>query len=348
MAKKRKITRKRKMKEDAYVYAIILMIFSILLAVLIYIKSGYIGEHLSPALGGLIGWIKYFVPIGTFAIGISLIKDEKEFVMPKIMQYIVIILCICAFMTALQLSSDKGSLNINDDFSKVVADGYDLGMKNKGGGVAGVLVSVPMIKLLGIVGTNVVLIGVAILLTIFTFGIKPAEIIDRMLNRIEERRQYEEDNDEDEYEQEIKREKKVREKKVKKEKPHSTIIKDPFGDEEVEESRKDISFEEKPTKVIEKENKTDDYIEANLFKETQEEKEEKTKQVLQLEHAQVVENQNYEFPPIILLEQGATKKGARGKTALTDNAVKLEKTLRSFGVSAKVLDASVRTCNYKI
>ena len=59
MGRKRKVTRKKKAKQDAYVHAIVVMIFSLLLAVLIYVQSGYIGEHLSPMLGGLMGWIKY-------------------------------------------------------------------------------------------------------------------------------------------------------------------------------------------------------------------------------------------------------------------------------------------------
>jgi len=90
-----------------------------------------------------------------------------------------------------------------------------------------------------------------------------------------------------------------------------------------------------------------EFIEANLFKETKEEKQERTKQELQLEHSQVELDENYEFPPIALLELGEAKK-AKSKTQLADNALKLQKTLHSFGVSAKVEDVAVRTCNYKI
>ena len=54
------------------IYVVILIILSILLAVLIYGKTGYIGEHLSPILGGIIGWIKYLIPIGVFVIAISM------------------------------------------------------------------------------------------------------------------------------------------------------------------------------------------------------------------------------------------------------------------------------------
>ena len=44
-----------------------------------------------------------------------------------------------------------------------------------------------------------------------------------------------------------------------------------------------------------------DFIEGNLFKQEEEKKEEKVKQVLQLEHAMAVEEEdNYEYPPVVL------------------------------------------------
>ena len=82
-------------------------------------------------------------------------------------------------------------------------------------------------------------------------------------------------------------------------------------------------------------------IEANLFKEEQETKEEKVKQVLQLEHALTVEDEHYEFPPIQLLAEGDKKSIKGGKKAVADTATRLQKTLYSFGVSAKVENVSV-------
>ena len=84
-----------------------------------------------------------------------------------------------------------------------------------------------------------------------------------------------------------------------------------------------------------------DVIEANLFKQEQEQKEEKVKEVLQLEHTITVEDENYEFPPVQLLSEPEKKAVKGGKKAVTDTAAKLQKTLYSFGVSAKVENASV-------
>ena len=84
-----------------------------------------------------------------------------------------------------------------------------------------------------------------------------------------------------------------------------------------------------------------DFIEENLFKQEQETKEEKVKEVLQLEHTLTVEDENYEFPPITFLSEGEKKGIKGGKKAVTDTASKLQKTLYSFGVSAKVENVSV-------
>ena len=84
-----------------------------------------------------------------------------------------------------------------------------------------------------------------------------------------------------------------------------------------------------------------DFIEKNLFKQEEEKKEEKVKEVLQLEHAVSVEDEHYEYPPVELLSKGTKKTIKGGAKALTDIATKLQKTLYSFGVQAKVENVSV-------
>ena len=83
-----------------------------------------------------------------------------------------------------------------------------------------------------------------------------------------------------------------------------------------------------------------DTHDGGLFKKEEEQKEDKSKEVLVLEHTLTVEDENYEFPTINFLKPGklATK---LGKKAVTDTANKLQKTLYSFGVSAKVENVSV-------
>ena len=101
-----------------------------------------------------------------------------------------------------------------------------------------------------------------------------------------------------------------------------------------------INMLEQEKKAQNTNNSNGDYIEGNLFKQEEEKKEEKKKEVLQLEHALVVEDEHYEYPPVELLSKG--KKASRGSAKmLADTAAKLQKTLYSFGVSAKVENVSV-------
>lgn len=84
-----------------------------------------------------------------------------------------------------------------------------------------------------------------------------------------------------------------------------------------------------------------DVIESNLFKDVEEQKEEKKKAVLQLEHAQIVEDEHYEYPPVEILSKPSKRTIKGGAKALTETATRLQKTLYSFGVSAKVENVSV-------
>ena len=84
---KRKKSKKRDTGKDLQV--VILIVISVLLALAIYVKSGYMGETLSPMLGGLVGWIKYIIPIATFMVAISMVSEEnrenitKKFALPQ-------------------------------------------------------------------------------------------------------------------------------------------------------------------------------------------------------------------------------------------------------------------------
>ena len=79
----------------------------------------------------------------------------------------------------------------------------------------------------------------------------------------------------------------------------------------------------------------------DLFTSQEEEKEAKTKEVLQLDHGITVHDEHYEFPPITLLEEGENKSDKNSEKRLLATAEKLRRTLHSFGVSAKVENVSV-------
>ena len=145
MPRGRRSKKKDRRKIDLQVVGLIIV--SILLAVLIYTKAGYIGENLNPILGGIMGWIKYIIPIGTFAIAIFLACDEdKENFMKKILQYAVLLLCITTIMTVIQVA--QGKLNIESGFEETVIEAYNKGTQNHGGGAVGAICAIALINLI--------------------------------------------------------------------------------------------------------------------------------------------------------------------------------------------------------
>ena len=357
--------RAKKSKFDINVAVVFLFLISILLAILIYTKSGYIGEHLSPILGGIMGAIKYIIPIGTFLIAIYMTTEDKEYLIGKLVQYGIFLICVATMLSVFQFSNN--TFDINDDFSTVEKAGYERGTQNIGGGVIGTAVAYWLIGLLGEVGTVILCIGVAAILLVFMFGIKPAELIadyverkredreDRRQERLEareERRNSRKQVEEIPERKETKRERRLREKEEQRREAEvlAEQLTINLNDDEDKSSKKVKKYDHKDDDIIpfsiggkkkEETKSNPDVLEANLFKAEQETKEEKVKQVLQLEHTITVEDEHYEFPPIQLLAEGDKKTVKGGKKAVADTATKLQKTLYSFGVSAKVENVSV-------
>ena len=240
----------------------------------------------------------------------------------------------------------------------IAKEAYTLGIQNKGGGAIGILLAVPLSKLFSPVGTIILCLGIIILLAVFILGINVSEIINNVAKKTEEDRiekQERKEQAKEERQKEIEERKKLKEKqkeKSEKENLEGEQIKINFGGrliDEDEKGKKKYDYKEddlvpltkETNKISEKEKTQPDVIENNLFKTEEEQKEDKTREVLQLEHAMIVEDENYEYPPIELLSKPEKKKIKGGAKALTDTATKLQKTLYSFGVSAKVENVSV-------
>ena len=344
MAKKRK-SKKKQMKLNTDIKVILLILLGIVLAILIYGNSGYVGNFLNEILGGIMGIFKYIVPVVPFVSAIYMFSNNKEDLLAKIIPSSIILLCCSATMTLYQILNN--ALEYNIQFQEILDRAFYLGKLNKGGGVIGLLISYPLVKLFEPIAALIIIIGIAIIVAVMVFGLKPSEHISKFVNKMEDERK-------------INRTEEQKSNKIKKQ----SVIQEDLGDiayskpetarerkqrEKEERRREALKVDEQLTiNMLEQEkknknsnsNNNDDYIENNLFKQEEEKKEDKKKEVLQLEHALVVEDEHYEYPPVELLSKG--KKASRGSAKmLADTAAKLQKTLYSFGVSAKVENVSV-------
>ena len=357
----KRTTRKQASKLDMAI--VILFILSILSAVLIYTKSGIVGVKLTEVLGGLMGIIRYVIPVGIFALAIKIACEDSYELSYKLVQYVIFLITIATLMATFQIS--QGNIIPTKEITEVVKDAYSIGTTGAGGGAIGSAIAVPLVNLLGTFGTIILSIGIAILLAVFMFGISTKEIVQRIVEHSQERKQ---ERKQARYEaRQIQREEQEHNRQLTKQIEQETTgeqIKINFGgrivDENINNNLKKydhsqdelvpLTGETKKSGIfgarqeiintVEKD-KQGESTENNLFKQEEEQKEDKTKEVLQLEHAIVVEDEHYEYPPVELLAKPKQKTLKGGAKALTDTASKLQKTLYSFGVSAKVEHVSV-------
>lgn len=371
MAKRRKRNvpnKKIKNKLSPDILIISMIVISILLGVLIYTNAGQIGAVISPILGGLIGVIKYVIPIGMFITAISLIKENSSYVNTKLTQFIAFTICISVLMHVYQFS--KIDLASNITFEEIINEAYKLGTTNQGGGAIGAIIGTPLINLISPLGTTILAIAIAVITFMYLIGIRPTDLLIDFIEGREDRKQEKLERREQErqaFEERRDERRKNRHAAIETKHQHEAIatkIKDPqvdliqdeivinhFNDEKPikEEKKKFGLFGRKESdgdlsndESVEIKNSSKPGELENIFKEVQEEKEEKTKAVLQLEHyTHTIDDENYETPPIELLSEGDGKTVKGSKKALTDTATKLQKTLYSFGVSAKVENVSV-------
>ena len=367
--KNRKNKNKKNNKQSLNVAIIGTIIFSILLAVLLYTNSGSVGIKLNEILGGLIGVLRFILPIGSFIIAIKIAyQDEENYITKKLLQYTILIICIAVIMSIYEISS--GAIETSGNISVILRKAYTLGASNRGGGIIGTLAAVVLSRFLGRIGAIVLSIGISIMLFIFVCGIDIAEILGQLIEnwmiKKEERKIEKEElvKQREEYmamrreELIAKRQKKLQEKNdksiikeqnIKNIEPEQIKINlngrlidddqninvkgftDLFGKQK--KSKNEIIIDKSTGEVLQESN--------NLFIQEEEEKQDKTKQVLNLEHTITIEEENYEFPPLDILKQTDKTSLKGGTERLKNTATKLQKTLYSFGVQAKVENVTV-------
>ena len=359
---------------DVDIAMILCIIMAILSFIILFGNKGAMGKVMNPIMGGIIGAVKYVIPFVFISMAISLVKNNREYAGSKIFEYLILISCICSILNIYQISS--GNLDGSKAYSDAINASYALGVKAVGGGALGSIVSYPLIALFGMFGAGFVSIGISLIMIIFIFGIHPSEIIANILDGVDERRAYRRDEIEEQYERmQERRNLRRKEKAVADAAKTSARISDNLKNPPmIDESQITINIDDAEEKPERKKHKfkifglgDDEELEgeiqepdsqvnaeanaaqehnpnelADLFVKQEEEKVDNSKQVLNLQHNEtIIDDENYEFPPVELLKENRDKGNKTGKKALTDTATKLQKTLYSFGVSAKVEHVSV-------
>ena len=325
--KKKNKKQKNGFNIDFAVIGVILL--GILLMVLVYSNAGIIGEFLSPFLGGLMGINKYILPIIVFVLGISLIFIDKKEMYKRIVQYMVLIFAISTVLYLTKSFSSEYELLGN--FQRDIQNAYTWGADGTGGGVLGAIIGIPLINLFGKVGATIVIVGIGILCVVFISGFKFTEFVINIKEKINSE---EKSNDKNDAKEKIIKEKPEKRKGLFKPKEEDSILEEQISINLHDNTKENVEISDNSIRP-ETKAKVDE-----LFKTKEKEKTDNTEQKLMLEHTITVEEENYEFPPIELLSENKNISNKNSKKELLDTASKLQKTLASFGVDAKVVNVS--------
>ena len=114
------------------------------------------------------GVIKYLIPFGIIGVAIAVAKEDGKYVKSKLLQGLILLGCIASVFTIYEISLNN--IDKTKGFESVVQSAYSLG------------------ALFSEFGAAVVSLGAAAILLVFTFRIRPSEIINNLADRLEESR----------------------------------------------------------------------------------------------------------------------------------------------------------------
>ena len=92
MAARKKSTKKQKQSVKFNVQWLILILVSFLMIAFVYFKQGKIGNEISLVLGGIFGFIKYFLPVAMLIFTIFMIAENEKKVTSKVFVFFLFFL----------------------------------------------------------------------------------------------------------------------------------------------------------------------------------------------------------------------------------------------------------------
>lgn len=312
----------------------------LLLVFLSFNNMGVIASAIKDIGKGLFSSVVYLFPVMLILIGGYVIISENTVNCIKEIKKSFIVLVIFA---AILYVFTQSNFNMFDNFIKFSVNVYNQGAAGIiGSSFVGALIASILVKLIGIIGTKVLLILVAIICVLYFLNMSLKQLFYGIYNifayfgnliysiystlfRKDEIETISSDIE------------------VKSSRRKASKIKAEEGIKNTDENLKmaaldqvEFDFSKLGGKPSEKEIQAKQ-VRDDFFKKQKEEKEDKTvKEVLTLDHTRHVEDENYVFPEVNLLSENPDLNARVDEKSIKNTAIKLQKTLASFGVDAKV------------
>ncbi len=352
-------------KYNHEIIGIIVLAFGVLTLLSFYFEKsvGIFGTFVQELLMGLMGFPAFLIPPAIIIYSGFMIfkKDDFNFRMRTFYILLLFLLVSAMIQTGHYDSGDYTNLTVWDSIKKFYEDGKSL----DGGGVAGGLLSMPFLSLFQVLGTIVILTAMSIIDIILLTNISIAnfirnikalfvrsykttvEAVKEMRNRTAEEGAVFEAGvrgEEENLSLEFQPPKKVIDLNIER---TSRELKEKTGKgANKKQDRQDIQeAEEMPKASQEVETETINLIMADAKKQSKKEKEKEKIEPVKIESVQSTHpggEGEYLYPSIELLDDtdddGTNIKNM--KNAALEGARKLEDTLKSFGVEARVINVS--------
>lgn len=324
-----------------------LVVFGLILAVCIGFKNlGTFARICKVILKGALGNSAYSFPILLIIVGTYLIMSEKKV---KVWNALKKGMLVIALFAATLTVFTESNVTMYSNPVKTIFDSINTGIAGANyGGAVGTIVGGLVAGIIGMIPSRILFPILTFIITLFVCNISfkqffggisyglnyIADHLNNLVNtlfRDDEVKQYDSKS-------------MSRKERAKLEKQNELLKEE--GTKNADENLKTGSSDQlifdfnkiggEPTKEdIESQQKRDKY-----FKLQKEEKEDKSlKEVLTLDHTAHTEEDNYVFPSVDLLAK-PTYTDVLDKKAIRNVAIKLQKTLASFGVEAKVTDVT--------
>ena len=344
----------RKTIGNDFIGGVLVVLGLILVVFLTFTEIGFIADVIKMILRGLFGYAVFILPVVLIIVGIyAIVSDTKVKLGKEILKGILCMICISAFIGTFVSSN----INVENNLMKHLVSAFNdaIYLRNAAGALGSALSTVS-IKVLGIICSRIILFALSFIVVLcslnislrqFIYGIRNifaiiGNAIYNVFSILFRKDEFVDEEDEEDAQQEKinnsnlsrrdrarlnKINEKMREKTGKNVDENLTVDKTEQVEFDFNKLGGKLSKEE-----MEGKQKRDEF-----FKMQKEEKEDKSlKEVLTLDHTKHVEEDNYVFPPITLLSNNPNSNLAFDKKTIHATAVKLQKTLASFGVEAKV------------
>jgi len=343
--------RKKKRNINIDLTSILLIIFGIISAIVIYSSElGGTGSFIKYGiLGGFFGKVTMAIPLLLIVLGVYVIFKDYSRLKLKAFQVIIVAICLAGIFTLVD-RNEIIPIGTTGIFSYISAF-YQAGSSSPmvGGGIIGGIIAIPLYLGFNKYVAYAVLIGVSVIFAIIISGVTFSSLIIAMKEMIVDLVS----NTKDDYEQNAKNIQELRTtRKRKSKKGNSAKFRQLAEETELIDDAEQLNFALDDDEINEEEEIDEEEIAEREEKKKslrrlinrktmiEEEEEDNEAEDLELEHSTIEEDEQYEFPPIELLSEA--KKSGRDYTnkELREIAIKLQKTLESFGVEAKVTNVT--------